>query len=83
MGLMLFKRAKVDLPPTPGAVYQRTMAGGVVETAKVIAITEAGFPLPHVRYVVRNEVLDPGAQGSLRTLSVESFQRLFAQRVAG
>ncbi len=83
MGVSFFKRTKIEEPPVPGSRYRRVMTGGVVETAEVLSIFHAGIPVPHVRFLVRNEVTDSALTGSLRTLSVESFQRLFDQRVAG
>lgn len=82
MGVSLFKRTKPVTPPVPGAVYQRVIFN-TVETARVLAVTAEGFPLPHVRYLARNDVVDGPHrdgrrdQGAVRTLSVESFNRLF------
>ena len=83
MGISFFRRTKAVDAPVPGAVYQRVIFN-TVETAQVLSVTQDGFPLPHVRYVSRNTLLDgPEARGphrhraNVRTLSVESFTRLF------
>lgn len=83
MSVSLFKRSKPMAAPVPGAVYQRVIFN-TVETARVLAVTQDGFPLPHVRYVARNDVVDgPDPlglrrdKGAVRTLSVDSFTRLF------
>lgn len=83
MGVSLFKRSEPTVTPVPGGIYQRTIFN-TVETAQVLAVTEDGFPLPHVRYIARNDMLDgPEPRGrrlnpaAVRTLSVDSFNRLF------
>lgn len=88
MGLSLFKRPQPAEPVLPGSVYRRVVAMGVTETARVIAVTTARFNLPHVRFVVQNDLgrarpLEDAAGGEERTLSVDSFQRLFRERVEG
>ncbi len=89
MSVSLFKRSKPVAAPVPGAVYQRTIFN-TVETARVLAVTQDGFPLPHVRYVARNDVVDgpdPHGlrrdKGAVRTLSLDSFTRLFGNPRAG
>lgn len=85
MGLSLFKRSKLEEPVVPGSTYRRVVAMGVTETAHVIAVTNAQFNIPHVRFVVRNDLgrqaTDPNG-GDFRTLSVDSFQRMFQERIA-
>ncbi|WP_154667342.1 hypothetical protein [Niveispirillum irakense] len=83
MSVSLFRRSKPMTAPVPGDVYQRNIFHSV-ETARVVAVTEDGFPVPHVRYIARNDMIDgpsrgrhETARGDLRTLTVESFTRLF------
>lgn len=75
--------------PVPGAVYERVIFN-TVETAQVISVTQDGFPVPHVRYISRNTLLDGPqvreprpALGNVRTLTVESFTQLYGQPRAG
>ncbi|WP_119678495.1 hypothetical protein [Indioceanicola profundi] len=87
MGITLFKRAKLEKPVVPGSVYRRVIARGVTETAYVLAVTDTQFNIPHVRFMVHNDQCRGGggeeaAGGDLRTLSVDSFQRLFQEQVA-
>jgi hypothetical protein len=86
MGVSLFKRTKPVTTPVPGAVYQR-MIFNSVETAQVVDVTEEGFPLPHVRYIARNDMMDGPDRGhparNIRILSVDSFNRLFGHPRAG
>lgn len=83
MGVSLFRRPKTVSTPVPGAVYQRVIFN-TVETAHVISVTHEGFPVPHVRYISRNALLDGPqvreprqAPGNVRTLTVESFTQLY------
>jgi hypothetical protein len=83
VGLSLFKRSGTGEPVVPGAVYRRTVARGVTETARVLAVTTVQFNIPHVRFVVQTDIGSRDATpGDQRTLSVDSFQRLFQERVA-
>lgn len=79
MGLSLFKRSRSMEAPVPGAVYRRVLPGNVVETARVVAITDRGLPLPHVRFVLRNAVIDGATEGTVRILSLDSFHRAFSK----
>ncbi len=83
MGVSLFKRSKPLSTPVAGDVYQRVIFN-TVETAHVISVTQEGFPVPHVRYISRNELLDGpqvreprSPRGNVRTLTVESFTQLY------
>jgi len=82
MGLFLFKRDRVDPPVQPGHVYRRMLVPGVPETARVLSIFREQTDIPHVRFVVRQDCAGKGACDH-RTLSEESFRRLFRERVAG
>lgn len=86
MGVSFFRRSKQAAAPVPGAVYRRVIFN-TVETAQVVAVTEEGFPLPHVRYIARNDMVDGPDRGhparNIRILSVESFNRLYGLPQAG
>jgi len=83
VGLSFFRRAKPDDAVIAGAVFRRVVLGNVVETARVVAITSDQFNIPHVRFLVRNNVGDAEGADDLRTLALASFQRIFYDRVAG
>lgn len=84
MGVSLFKRSKPAQTPVPGSIYQRVIFNSI-ETARVLSVTDDGFPVPHVRFVALNDLMDgpgrPGAKVGVRTLTVDSFTRLYGQPV--
>ncbi|WP_044564066.1 hypothetical protein [Azospirillum sp. B4] len=65
-----------------GAQYRRVVSGNVTETAEVLTITTDSLQIPHVRFMVRNNLPEGSCAREQRTLSAESFTRLFSERVA-
>lgn len=82
MGFSLFRRSRLDDPLQVGAQYRRIVSGSVTETAEVLTITTDSFHIPHVRFMVRNNLPEGSSAPDQRTLSAESFSRLFSERVA-
>ncbi|MDE1145675.1 MAG: hypothetical protein PW843_03525 [Azospirillaceae bacterium] len=82
MGFSLFRRSRLDDPLQVGAHYRRVVSGSVTETAEVLTITNDSFHIPHVRFTVRNNLPEGSCAADQRTLSAESFTRLFSERVA-
>ncbi|MEA1673945.1 hypothetical protein [Nitrospirillum sp. BR 11163] len=82
MGFSLFRRSRLDDPLQVGAQYRRIVSGSVTETAEVLTITTDSFHIPHVRFMVRNNLPEGSCAPDQRTLSAESFSRLFNERVA-
>lgn len=80
MGFSFFKRPRADDMVAAGAVYRRVVAGNVVETARVLAVTADRSQIPHVRFVARNSLSEGTTADELRTLSLEAFIRLFGDR---
>jgi hypothetical protein len=75
-----FARKTVDLNAIrTGAVYRRVRADRTVETAKVIAIDNDPFGIPHVRYEVVFGRPDraPLAEGP-RILALQRFAETYA-----
>ncbi len=63
-----------------GASFQRARAFDIIETAKIIAVASDAVGIPHVRYSLK--VAGPRAAiEEQRTLSLESFRRLYPQPV--
>lgn len=83
VGFSFFKRPRADDVVATGAVFQRVVAGNVMETARVLAVTTDRMQIPHVRFVARNSLGQGVAADELRTLSLEAFLRLFGDRPQG
>jgi len=61
-----------------GAVYRRTVAGKVVDTAQVLALSEDCAGIRHVRFSVHHERTE--AADELRTLALAAFREIFTER---
>ncbi|HYE48159.1 MAG TPA: hypothetical protein VEB20_01110 [Azospirillaceae bacterium] len=81
MGFSFFKKSRCEEAVVVGGTYQRVVTGGIVETARILAVTADRMSIPHVRFVVRNNLPEGSVADELRTLSVDSFTRLFSERV--
>ena len=77
--------SKSEPPKTalaPGAVFRKVRPDKFVETAKVLALTEDRFGIPHVRFDVSFE--SPSHRRlteGIRMLSVETFNEHFPDPV--
>jgi hypothetical protein len=68
---------KLDL----GATFRRSLQFNMVETARIIAVAADAGGIPHVRFSLR--LAGPRAtMEEQRTLSLESFRRLYPEFVA-
>ncbi len=80
VGFSFFRRPRAEEMVAVGAVYRRVVAGNVIETARVLAVSADKMDIPHVRFVARNSLGEGTAADELRTLSLEAFLRLFGDR---
>ncbi|MBI1205806.1 MAG: hypothetical protein GC191_00805 [Azospirillum sp.] len=75
---MLLRKKKVKADVAEGALFCRLAGDKVVETARVLAISQDLVGIPHVRFRVHHERTE--ASDELRTLSLASFKELFCER---
>ena len=72
------KPAKIDLDH--GASFRRPQRFDIVETAKIIAVRADSLGIPHVCYILK--IAGPRTLvEEQRTLSLESFRRLYPEPV--
>jgi hypothetical protein len=64
-----------------GASFRRACRYDMVETARVISVSPDSVGIPHVKFSLR--ITGPrGVSEDQRTLSLESFQSLYRERIA-
>ncbi len=69
-----------SVKPDSGASFQRARQHDIVETAKVIAVASDQAGIPHVRFSLK--IASPRCFAEeQRTLSLESFKRLYPEPV--
>jgi len=82
VGFSFFRKSRCDEDVAVGGCYKRVVSGNVVETAEIVALVSDRMSIPHVRFVVRNNLPEGTCCDEQRTLSVDSFTRLFSERIA-
>jgi hypothetical protein len=78
---MWFRRTDASITLNNGASFRRAGRFEIVETAKIIAVWADSAGIPHVRFSVRITAPRPMLEEQ-RTLSLESFRRLYPEPVA-
>jgi hypothetical protein len=77
---MLFKPTKTRPDVATGALFRRSVDGKVVDTARVLALSQDSAGIPHVRFNVHHERTE--GPDELRTLAMVAFRETFPDRVA-
>ena len=79
---MRFRRETVP-PPTvrQGASYRRSRGADVIETARIIAVTDDPLGIPHVRFALRIAAGAGEIAEEQRTLALACFTTLYQEAI--